>query len=255
MPGFACTDIRYRKKADEEGPSVKKPLSEKEAISADKKEMKRLVRKRKKQGKLSKEENIALDCLYNKRRDCKKKFVKEMPEDIDEVSTAKKNLIHDGFDDQFIYKSVEPFVVKSGGVLNYLEFNFEENITISIVEDPKIGPHDDFDYNQVPPVYKTDGVIDYYAPLEDLILGYIFWFYLIFYTLQIFPLIEILILNQMTSVGLVLTSPSQSSHVPMTILKLRLRIRLRRNLSKRRRNLKKSSRSRPSLKLLQNPMK
>ena len=175
MPGFACTDIRYRKKAGEEGPAVQKPLSEKEAISADKKEMKRLVRKRKKQGKLSKEENIALDCLYNKRRDCKKKCVsvKEMPEEVDEVSTAKKNLIHDGFDDQFSYKSVEPFVVKSGGVLNYLEFNFEENITISIVEDPKIGRHDDFDYNQVPTVYKTDGVIDYYAPLENLSIGYI----------------------------------------------------------------------------------
>ena len=179
MPGFASTDIRYRKKGVEEGPIVQKPLSEKEAISADKREMKRLVRKRKKQGKLSKEENIALDCLFNKRRDLKKKCVKSMSEDVDEVSTAEKNLIHDGFDDNFVYKSVEPFVVKPGEVLNYLEFNFEENITISIDEDQTISQQDDFDYNQVPTVYKTDGVIDYYAPIEDLSLGY--FGFIIFY--------------------------------------------------------------------------
>lgn len=161
--GFACTDIRFRKKGGEEGSTVKKPISEKEAIRAEKREIKRLERKRKKQGKLTKEENIS---LYSKR------CANDTPEDIYEASS----LIHDGFDDQFSYKSVDPFVAKSGEVLNYLEFNFEENITMSIVEDQKIAGHDDFDYNKVPTVYKTDGVIDYYAPIQDLSLGYIFWF-------------------------------------------------------------------------------
>ena len=179
LPGFACTDIRYRKKAEEDGASVKKPISKKEEISADKREIKRLERKRKKQGKLTKEENIALDRLYTKRI-LKKKSVKHMSEDIPEASTpevSETNLNHDGFDEQFIYKSVEPFVVKLGEVLNYLDFNFDENITMSIVEDQKIAQYDDFDYNQVPTVYKTEGVIDYYAPIQDLSLGYIFWFY------------------------------------------------------------------------------
>ena len=161
--GFACTDIRFRKKGGEEGSTVKKPISEKEAIRAEKREIKRLERKRKKQGKLTKEENIS---LYSKR------CANDTPEDIYEASS----LIHDGFDDQFSYKSVDPFVAKSGEVLNYLEFNFEENITMSIVEDQNTAGHDDFDYNKVPTVYKTDGVIDYYAPIQDLSLGYIFWF-------------------------------------------------------------------------------
>lgn len=110
-----------------------------------------------------------------------------MSEDVDEVSTAEKNLIHDGFDDNFVYKSVEPFVVKPGEVLNYLEFNFEENITISIDEDQTISQQDDFDYNQVPTVYKTDGVIDYYAPIEDLSLGY-FGFIIFYWYFSNFPL-------------------------------------------------------------------
>ena len=173
MSGFACTDIRFRKKDGGEGSSVEKPLSEKEALIADQKEVKRLERKRKKQGKLSKKENIALDCLYTKRI-LKKKCVKDTSEEIYEASSAEvseKNFNEDGFDDNFIYKSVKPFVVKPGEVLNYLDFNFEENITKCVVEDPKISRHDDFDYNTVKTVYKTDGVIDYYAPIQDLSLG------------------------------------------------------------------------------------
>ena len=184
MPGFACTDIRFRKKVGEEDSSVKKPLSEKEANSADKREIKKLERKRKKQGKLTKTENITLDSLYTK-RNLKKKCVTDMSEDIYEAPSpepevSEKNLNHDGFDDNFIYKSLEPIVVKPGEILNYLDFNFEENITMSIVEDHKIAPQSDFDYNTVPTVFKTDGVIDYYAPIQDLSIGYIFWFYIIF---------------------------------------------------------------------------
>ena len=99
MSGFACTDIRFRKKDGGKSDSVEKPISEQEALIADKKEVKRLERKRKKQGKLSKKENIALDCLYTKRI-LKKKSAKDTSEDeASTIEASEKNFFQDGFDD------------------------------------------------------------------------------------------------------------------------------------------------------------
>ena len=158
--------------------------SQKELLKADKKEIKRLERKKKKHGKLSKEENIAIDQLYTKRKNSKKSFTTEKSEDKEtaeeEVPSANDiDVIHDDFDEDFDYNAIQPVFVGERKVLDYLAFNFEEKIKADMKD---LDPHDDFDYNTVKTFFKTDGVIDYYAPVDYIntdnqaITGYI-WFH------------------------------------------------------------------------------
>ena len=102
-------------------------------LKADKKEIKRLERKKKKHGKLSKEENIAIDQLYTKRKNSKKSYTTEKSEDKEtaeeEVPSAYDiDVIHDDFDEDFDYNAIQPVFVGEKKVLDYLAFNFEEKI-------------------------------------------------------------------------------------------------------------------------------
>ena len=84
----------------------------------------------------------------------------------------------DGFNETFQYNTVETFYVEEGNNINYLQFNFEEILTAPVLDNQPIASDDDFDYNQVQPVYQSDGVIDYTAPLLELSPGYLFGFIL-----------------------------------------------------------------------------
>ena len=166
---FGSTDIRLKQK----------PVTQKDAIRTDNKEIKRLERKRKKQGKLSKEENIVLDSLHSKRKNLKKKnepevSVKETVEG-EGPSIRVKEEMGDDFDESFDYNNVQS--VQTGGIIDYLDFNFEA-INANINELSIAASDDDFDYNKIETTYSTQGVIDYYAPISKPNPGYI-WFEII----------------------------------------------------------------------------
>ena len=148
--------------------------SEKEIWKKDKKEIKRLERKRKKFGKLCKEENVALDLLYQKR----KNYLKNKPgtEEKREVAAERvpsnivRDVVQDEFDEHFDYNTIESVPVKTGEILDYLTFSFEEEN-----EEKRTDSDDKFDYNSVQAVWNTEGLIDYSAPVPISNSGYI-WF-------------------------------------------------------------------------------
>lgn len=143
-------------------------------FKTDKKEIKRLERKRKKLGKLCKEENVALDLLYQKRKTYlkNKPGTEEIREDAAEsvLSNIARDVIEDEFDEHFDYNTIESVPVKSGEILDYLTFTFEEE-----KEEKRTDSDDKFDYNSVQAVWNTDGAIDYSAPVPTSNSGYI-WF-------------------------------------------------------------------------------
>jgi len=181
------TDIRLKDKI-----GVKKEASVPVKESTDREKIKNLEKKRKRNGKLSKEENKILYDLYKKKSKKSATGVKDSDTSNEVQSDTcndsfEKAMVNVGFNvshvevrkplpsykDDFDYNSIKPIVVAPGQI-DYLQFDFPDSCTVNQAVSKRLSQSGFIDYDQCNVIgsktadlnIKSTGFIDYYQPLR-----------------------------------------------------------------------------------------